>query len=307
MKLFVESAYLSSLLSAIYIALLYRSHRYRRPPIAPLLVAFTMGMLAVIPVVLIYRLVPGLHPDGMLGAVAIAPWLEEAVKLLLFLTMARRLGYPTLIEPLDYAILFGVLGVGFSVYEDFWYIFGGSYPSWISGDVGRFSEVFRWLIYARSFPGHLLFDAVAGFLIGWGMCGESERARANRRWSIVGAFAVAVAMHTGFNLAAHARGTLLLWSVVVLYVGLFLAFRRRALERSPFAALQALLAGDATSWGFPVSPVQVLFAEGFDWPGRVKSRILPFYPLTLSLVVLFPVLVSCVYLLHRLLSMGVQP
>ncbi len=306
MQLFVESAYLSSLLSVIYITLLYRSHRYRRPPVAPLLVAFTTGVLAVIPVVLLYRLVPGLHLDGMLGAVAVAPWLEEGCKLLLFVTMARRLGYPTLVEPLDYAILFGVLGVGFGVYEDFWYIFGGSYPSWISGDAGRFSEVFRWLLYARSFPGHLLFDATAGFLVGWGMC-RSGGTWVHRWKGIVGALAIAVAMHAGFNLAARAHGTLLLWSVVVLYIGLFLALRRRALERSPFAALQALLSKEATSWGFQVSPVQVLFAEGFDWPGTVRSKILPFYPLALSLGILFPVLVSCVYLLHRLVSIGIRP
>jgi len=303
MKLFLESAYLSSLLSVIYITLLYRSHRYRRPSVAPLLVAFAVGMLAVIPAMIVYRFLPGLHFEGLLGAVVVAPLVEEGVKLTLLVLIARRLGYPTLVEPLDYAILFGVLGVGFAVYEDFWYIFGSSYPSWIAGDSGHFSEVFRWLAYARSFPGHILFDAVAGFVVGWGMCG---RTRADRWTGVAGAFLVAVAMHACFNLAARAHGTLLLWSVVVLYVGVFLTLRRHALERSPFAALQTFLSGESPSWTYSLSPVKVLLAEGFVWPGKVKSTVLPFFPLAMSLAILFPVLVSFVYLLHRLLSIGMQ-
>jgi len=303
MKLFLESAYLSSLLSVIYITLLYRSHRYRKPPVAPLLVAFAVGMLAVIPVMIVYRLLPGLHFEGLLGAVVVAPLVEEGVKLTLLVLMARRLGYPTLVEPLDYAILFGVLGVGFAVYEDFWYIFGNSYPSWVAGDSGHFLEVFRWLAYARSFPGHILFDAVAGFLIGRRICRQT---RVDRWTGMAGAFLVAVAMHACFNLAARVHGTLLLWSVVVLYVGIFLMLRRHALERSPFAALQAYLSGESTSWTYNLPPVKVLLAEGFVWPGKVKSTILTFFPLTMSLVILFPVLVSCVYLLHRLLSLGLR-
>ena len=304
MQLFLQSAYLSSVLSLIYIALLYRSHPFRRLPLVSIFTTFAVGMLAVVPVIIVYRLIPGLELDGLLGAVLVAPIVEESVKLLLFALTVRRLGYPSLIEPLDYAIHFGVLGVGFAIYEDFWYIFGNTYPSWISGDHNHFIEVFRWMAYARSFPGHVLFNAMAGFLIGWGVC----QARGKQRWAwYAGAFLTATASHSLFNLAASQRGTLLLWSLVVGYVGVFLAVRRHVLAVSPFAALHELIQGRRTTWDLGISPVETLFAEGYSWPGKVKPSYLSFYPVTLSLIVLFPVLVSCVYFMHRLISIGGRP
>ncbi len=301
MQLFLRSAYLSSLLSLVYIALLYRSHPFRRLPLVSIFTTFTVGMLAVVPVFLIYRLAPGLPRDGLLGAVLVAPLVEESVKLSLFAVTAWRLGYPSLIEPLDYAIYFGVLGVGFAVYEDFWYIFGHSYPSWIEGDVSRFLEVFRLMAYARSFPGHVLFNAISGFFIGWAIC---QREMTRRSIWLAGAFVSAVTTHSLFNLAASQRGTLLLWSLAVAFVGVFLALRRRAIEQSPFAAIHQLIHGERHDWGFTISPVETLFAEGFAWPGRGKRSVFPYYPVILSLVVLFPVLVSFVYLAQRLMSLG---
>lgn len=304
MQLFLQSAYLSSAMSLLYIALLYRSHPFRRLSLSAIFSTFAVGMVSVVPVVLLYRFFPGLNPDGVFGAVLVAPWIEESAKFLLFAITVRRLGYPSLIEPLDYAITFGILGLGFGVYEDFWYIFGNTYPSWISGDYSHFLEVFRWMAYARSFPGHVLFNAMAGFLIGWGLC----QAEGKRRWGwFAGAFMTAVVAHGLFNLAASQRGTLLLWSLVVLYLGVVLMLRRRVLAVSPFAALRALIQERRSSWEFRISPVEALFAEGFAWPGKAKRSYLAFYPLTLSLIVLFPVLVSCVYFIHRVLSIGGGP
>ncbi|MFC2096016.1 PrsW family glutamic-type intramembrane protease [Candidatus Bipolaricaulota bacterium] len=301
MQLFLQSAYLSSAISLVYIVLLYRSHPFRRLPVASIFSTFVVGMLSVVAVVLVQRIMPELRPDGLLGAVVVAPLIEESIKLAFFAATVRRLGYPSLIEPLDYAIYFGTLGVGFAIYEDFAYIFGTTYPSWISGNHNHFIEVFRWMVYARSFPGHVLFNALAGFLIGWGLC----QAKGRSRWGwFVGAFLVAVASHGLFNLAATQRGTLLLWSLVVAYLGVFLMLRRRVLTVSPFGAVRQLILGKQASWDFGVTPVEALFAEGFSWPGRTKRRLLAFYPLVLSLVVLFPVLVSCVYFLQRILSIG---
>lgn len=300
MTLFLQSAYLSSLSSLVYIAVLYRSHPFRRLPVAAILVTFTLGMLTVIPVVLLNRLLPALDPQSLVKTVVVAPAAEELVKMIVFLLTARRLSYPTLIEPLDWAILFGVLGVGFGVYEDFWYIFGHSYPSWISGDHGRFVEVFRWMMYARSFPGHLLFNTLAGFLLGWGI-----RSSGTLRWSwVAGAYVVAVGSHSLFNLAAGRPGTLLLWSVVILGVGGVAWLRKRATADSPFRALPQYMRAQIPHWTYDISPVDVLFAEGYAWPGKPSGSFLAFYPVTLSLVVLFPLLVSCVYFAHRLLSLG---
>lgn len=301
MRLFIQAAYLSSALSVVYIALLYRSNPFRRLPIASILTTFVVGMLSVVPVVLFYRLIPGLNPDGLVGAVLVAPVVEEAIKYGLFMFTVARLRYPSLVEPLDYAIYFGILGVGFGIYEDFWYIFGTTFPSWVSGDYSHFIEVFRWMAYARSFPGHVLFNAMAGFLIGWGLC----RVNGKARWVwLAGAFLTATVSHSLFNLIAVQQSTLLLWSLVISYLGVFLMLRRHVLAVSPFAAVREFIEGKRSCWKFSISPVEALFADGFAWPGKTKRSYFAFYPLTLSLVILFPVLVSCVYFIHRLLSIG---
>lgn len=304
MQLFLQSAYLSSLLSVIYIALLYRSHPFHRLPMVPVLMTFIVGMISVIPVLLLYRAIPPLRVHGLLGTVLIAPFVEELIKLAAFAVTARRLGYPTLVDSLDYAVLFGVLGVGFAVYEDFWYIFGSSYSSWIAGDPDRFYEVFRWITLARSFPGHILFNAIAGLVIGETVCRRGGWCTVR---GTVSALMVAFSMHALFNLVARQQSALLLWSLVILFMGIFLALRRRAVEGSPFLAVQRMITDGREEWRHSLSPVEVLFAEGFAWPGVSQTRYLAFYPLLLSLVVLFPLLLSCVYLLHRWVSMGMAP
>jgi len=259
--------------------------------------AFGLGMFSVVPVVLIGRLLPGLGASGAWSSVVAAPLLEEGVKLAIFLLTIARLGYPALIEPIDFAILLGVLGVGFGVYEDFWYIFHRSYPSWISGEIGRFNEVFRWIAYARSFPGHLMFDALAGFMLGWGW-----RAGKARRWLwTLAAFATAVLAHSLFNAIALLTGTIPLLTLMVAYLGIFLALRRQSLRNSPFCDVEKWVEGSSSSWHHERTPVEILFAEGYGWPGKSRRGFLQFFPLTMSLIILFPVLVSGVYFAHRLL------
>lgn len=298
MNLFLRSVYLSSAMALVYIVLLYLSHPHRRVRSAPMLISFGLGMLAVIPVILIERLIPGFAATETWSSVVAAPLVEEGVKLCIFLLTIWRLGYPTLIEPIDYAILFAVLGVGFGVYEDFWYVFHRSYPSWISGEIGRFNEVFRWMAYARSFPGHLMFNALAGFLLGWASRAKDTRTRG--RW-ILAAFATAVLAHSLFNATASLSGTIPLWTLMVAYLGIFLALRRQSLSQSPFRSLERLVEGGTDPWQHQQTPVEILFAEGYGWPGRPKRGFLQFFPLTLSLIILFPVLVSGMYFVHRLL------
>jgi len=289
--LFIRSIYWASVLSLAYIYLLYRSQPLRRIPTVPMMVSFVAGMLAVIPVVLVRRILP--IDAGGLDPVLVAPWIEEAAKLAVFAVTIRRFRFPDVVEPLDIAIYFGVLGVGFGVYEDVSYIFAAAAPSWTAGDVGRFREVFRWVVLARAFPGHILFNALAGFVLGEGL---RNGRRCAGRW--LAAFAAAVAAHAGFNAVASA-GEIPLLTYCVALIGLFLGLRRRAVARSPFRALIERVEGRRTEWPYARSAVELLFAEGFDWPGARRRGFFQFYPIVLSLAVLFPLLVSGVYLLHR--------
>jgi len=291
--LFIRSIYWSSALSLAYIYLLYRSHPLRRIPTVPMMTVFVVGMLSVLPVVVVRRVLP--LDVGALDPVFVAPLLEEAVKLAVFAAAIRRLRFPDVIEPLDIAVYLGVLGVGFGIYEDFSYVFAASAPSWTTGDVARFSEVFRWAVVARAFPGHILFNGIAGFFVGEGLL-DPRRWRRLAGW--IAGFAVAVAAHAAFN-AVAATGAIPLLTYCVALVGAFLGLRQRAVSRSPFRALIRLAEGERVDWRHERSPVELLFAEGFDWPGTRRRGFFQFYPIALSLAVLFPLLVSGVYLLQR--------
>jgi len=58
MSLFVQTIYLASGLSLLYIFLLYHTNPLRRLPATTVTVTFTLGMIALIPVTLIHRLLP---------------------------------------------------------------------------------------------------------------------------------------------------------------------------------------------------------------------------------------------------------
>jgi RsiW-degrading membrane proteinase PrsW (M82 family) len=303
MSLFLQSVYISAALSLVYIYLLYRSHPYRRLPASSTVLAFAAGMIAVVVVTVLRRVLPIGPIESSIGALLAAAAIEEVAKLLLATATVLRLRFPHVAEPLDVAILMGVVGVGFGIYEDFWYIFSISYPSWIAGDAGRFVEIFRGITLARAFPGHILFNGISGFLLGWGVASGGRR----RALWILGGLALAVGLHAGFNGVALVRGPFLLLTYVLVLVGIYLGLRRRALRRSPFGALIRALS-DKTSepraWPYERPMLDYLLADGFAWPGKRGGGLFQFYPVIFSLCVLFPLLLIGTYFANRLMMLG---
>ncbi len=296
MNLFVQAIYLSSGLSLAYIFFLYRSNPLRRLPGSRVTISFVVGMIAVIPVILIKQLVQLPEGSSLFTSFVSAGMIEEGVKFALMALTIWRFSFPDLAEPLDFAIYFGILGVGFGIYEDFSYLFSGTYSVWQTGDIGQFHRALQVLVTARAFPGHILFDSLAGFLLG--------RARFLTDWRvkggwIAGAFILAVALHGSFNMIAMYGGSIPLLTYVAVLVGAFLHLRRRALEHSPFRATIAYVKGETSDWQYQHKPAEYLFAEGFFWPGKPKGGMYELFPLTLSLVILYPLLVATVYLLER--------
>ena len=297
MSLFLRSIYLASGVSVLYIFFLYRSNPFRRLPGPTVTLAFALGMAAVIPVVLFRQLVPLESAAASFSAYVRAGLIEEGIKFLVMFGTIWRFGFPDLAEPIDLVIYFGVLGAGFGVYEDFWYIFSGSYDAWTAGDIGRFREVFSAIVLARSFPGHILFSSIAGYLVGHARFLREWRAQLS--W-LLGGFFLAVFLHGTFNLIASVGGTIPLLTYIVLLVGLFFYLRRVTLERSPFRALVQLILEGKGQWPYPRSPLVYLFAEGFFWPGENRGGMYQVFPFVLSLLVLYPFLVVVVYLVTRL-------
>lgn len=298
MSLFVQTIYLASGLSLLYIFLLYRTNPLRRLPATTVTVTFTLGMIALIPVTLIHRLLPLDGGGPFFSAYVSAGLIEEGVKFLVMGFTIWRFRFPDLAEPIDLVIYFGILGVGFGVYEDFWYLFGGSYPFWSAGESVEFHRALQGLLLARSFPGHILFNALAGYLVG--RARFLTRSRDRLPW-LVGAFLLAVGLHGSFNLIATFGGTIPLLSYIVLLIGLFLHLRQRALARSPFRALIERFKGEEVEWPYPRPPADYLFTEGFSWPGKPKGGMFQAFPIILSLLILYPFLVATIYLVQRTL------
>lgn len=296
MNLFVQAIYLASGLSLTYIFLLYRSNPLRRLPASRVTISFVVGMLAVIPVLLIKRALPLPEGPSLFTSFVSAGMIEEGVKFALMAVTIWRFPFPDLAEPLDVAIYFGILGVGFGIYEDFSYLFSGTYSVWKAGDIGQFHRALQVLVMARAFPGHILFDSLAGFLVGHARFRADNGARV---WWITCSFLLAVALHGSFNLIAVHGGSIPLLTYVAVLVGAFLHLRRRALESSPFAATIAYIKGEKHDWRYQHAPAEYLFADGFSWPGSPKGGMYELFPLTLSLVILYPLLVATVYMLER--------
>ena len=296
MNLFVQAIYLASGLSLTYIFLLYRSNPLRRLPASRVTISFVMGMIAVIPVLLIKHVIPLQEGSSLFTSFVSAGAIEEGVKFALMALTIWRFSFPDLAEPLDFAVYFGILGVGFGIYEDFSYLFSGTYSVWKAGDVGQFNHALRVLVMARAFPGHILFDSLAGFLLGHARFHADKR---RRGWWILSAFALAIVLHGSFNMIAIHGGTIPLLTYVAVLVGAFLHLRQHALAQSPFRATISYIKGEIGSWGYPHSPAEYLFAEGFSWPGSQKGGMYELFPLTLSLVILYPLLVATVYMIER--------
>lgn len=296
MNLFVQAIYLASGLSLAYIFLLYRSNPLRRLPASQVTISFVVGMLAVIPVIIIKQIVPLPQGSPLFTSFVSAGTIEEGVKFALMAVTIWRFSFPDLAEPLDIAIYFGILGVGFGIYEDFSYLFSGTYSVWETGNVGQFHRMLQVMVIARAFPGHILFDSLAGFLLGYAHFLTGWRQRA--KW-IAGSFILAVALHGSFNMIAIYGGTIPLLTYVSALVGVFLQLRRRALAASPFRATIAYVKGETRNWHYPHPPAEYLFAEGFSWPNKSQGGMYELFPLMLSLIILYPLLVATVYLLER--------
>ncbi len=299
MELFVRSVYFSSAVALGYLFLLYRSNPLRRLPATTVTVCFVVGMVGVIPVEFIHLVVPLPTSGGVTTAFITAGVVEEGVKFVLMWFTIRRLSFPDLAEPIDVAIYFGALGLGFGVYEDFWYVFSSAYPAWSAGNIAEFHTVFTGMILTRALPGHILFDALAGFFIGYAWFSHKRR----RTWWMLAAVVIAVGTHGVYDLVARYGGMIPLITYILFLIGVFIYLRTWALAQSPFRAVIELIAGDRMTWPYPRSPVDYLFADGFAWPGKPHGGMFQLFPVVFSLLVLYPLLFGAVYVINSGLAL----
>ncbi len=311
MALFFRSIYLGWFLSLVYASLLYLSDSYKRESIITVGIAFTGGVLAIVLINTIHAGIPGFpestYSGGFLAQVyssfvrAAIP--EEMVKLAVFFLVVWGFDFKDFSEGLDGMLYMGMIGAGFGAYEDFSYIFSQTLP-YVGEEGNQAAQALQFITWQRAFPGHVLINAVSGYFLG-----RARFVRENeRRWSLIGAsFAVAVLAHGLFNLAGSGGGTGWLIMYVLALGRIFIYLRRKMLEDSPYK-LFTELPDEVIETKF-VSYINLVEDWQYDRPieryrqlyeGSANPNI-GYFPVVISIVILYPVAISGVYYLNKLI------
>jgi RsiW-degrading membrane proteinase PrsW (M82 family) len=171
--------------------------------------------------------------DVTLGAVFIAPWVEEAAKgaAVALVALRRRREFDGVVDGL---VLAGLCGLGFAFVENVLY-FGRAYTEAVAehgtfGGLGAVGAVF--VIRGLGSPfAHPMFTAAIG--IGFGIAASTERPRVRAAAPLIG-YLCAVAVHALWNLSAAGglAGFLVVYALLMVplfgaYVGLMVWARRR--------------------------------------------------------------------------------
>lgn len=168
-----------------------------------------------------------------LGAVLIAPWVEEAAKgaAVALVALRRRREFDGVVDGL---VLAGLCGLGFAFVENVLY-FGRAYTEAVAehgtiGGLGAVGAVF--VIRGLGSPfAHPMFTAAIG--IGFGIAASTERPRVRAAAPLIG-YLCAVTLHALWNLSAAGglAGFLVVYALLMVplfgaYVGLMVWARRR--------------------------------------------------------------------------------
>ncbi len=209
----------------------YRRDRWEREPPLLVLAVFAAGALSVVPVVAVgwFGAAAGLTVQAVdgLGAVVVAPLLEEPAKLLAVLLVAYR--RPAFNEPMDGIVYGTAAALGFASLENVLYVLGA---------LGRSEGHAQSLLVLRallSVPGHALFAVPWALALGFARF--MPDAYAGRR-RVLAALALGVAFHAAHNLLAVLSPYIGAGYLFVLAFGLWSYANRRirvALAASPFA------------------------------------------------------------------------
>lgn len=311
MILFLRTIYISVLLSLFYIILLYQSDKYRKESTATISLVFILGMLSVTPVTFFHQIVPGFDnltlQNDFLNVLfrdyLRAGFLEELVKSLFFMAFIWRLKYDDFAEVMDGIVYFGILGAGFAVYEDFWYIFQNSYPPWEAGQAIRFNQIFHHMILSRAFPGHILFNCLAGYFYGLAKFTDFKRSRLKLLFL---GFLLAVIAHGTFNLISRISDPISLLIYTLFLILVLVGLRAKALKSSPFRAILThlkegrLKLEDVKDRHF-YYPIQTyLLDENAPWREKPERNPWRFIPLLIILVPLYPLVFLLIFYLNKL-------
>lgn len=194
----LDALVINALLGGGFVLLLLYLDKYEREPLGRIFLLYSLAVLSTS----LFGFLKGQvftdsAPEGFWSAFVEAALLEESFKLGLLAVFMRR-WRSSIDEAYDVILYLGVIAAGFSLNENVSYYLNATAPGWrsgvVTGDFGSYGHQLLRIAIFRALPGHVLFAAVGGLLIGRGLEGRRRVA-----WFFAG-LVVAVLLHGLWNL-----------------------------------------------------------------------------------------------------------
>lgn len=271
-------------------------------------IVFTAGVATTLFISLLHYIIPALNQFSYTGGFSAklfssfvkAAIPEEIIKLVFFFITAWNLNWEDFSERFDAMLYMGMIGAGFGAYEDFSYIFKHTFE-YLGTEGADMGSAFQYITWQRAFPGHILFNAISGYFLGRAKFAESR----NIKWKLIAAsLLVAIFAHGLFNLAASGGGTGWLIIYVLALGRIFFYLRTELLDSSPYRLIEQFYEGEnlfrweiMEKWNskYPLRK----YAELYN---QKEEGTMGYFPLFISIAVLYPVAISGVYYFNLLIS-----
>lgn len=223
----------ASISAVITAYLVYIFDRYERESLIVLWFAIFLGMLSTLLPFVVVKIFPFLavrNPVTLGGVIftsfVSAAAVEELSKFALFLIILYR--WKSINEFYDVMLYFGMIGIGFGIYENFLYIMGNAVKALnLNYTEALVRKVALTTAAVRITPAHFLFNFIAGYFIAHGFY------RKKKGFFLAGLL-LAVVLHGSYNTLAF-LSPLRLW---ILFIFLMIAtaylLGKDALRRSVF-------------------------------------------------------------------------
>jgi len=308
LALFFRSIYLGWFLSLVYALALYLSDRYKKESLITVGIAFTGGVLATLLVGFLHNILPMIarstYSANLLSNVydsfvkAAIP--EEIIKLGVFFLTAWTFKLEDFSERFDGILYMGMIGAGFGAYEDFAYIFSHTFEQ-MGAESNAAVNAFQFITWQRAFPGHILINSISGYFLG---CAKFESRQKSMHKLIGAGLLVAILLHGLFNLAGSSGGTGWLIIYVLALGRLFFFLRDRLLDRSPYRLIEQFTEdSNLYNWQLMENWESNRSIETYSrLYNEESSTSIGFFPLVISIFVLYPVAISGIYYINLMIS-----
>ena len=191
----------ASISAVITAYLVYIFDRYERESLIVLWLAIFLGMLSTLLPLILIKIFPflGVRITTTLSGVLFtsfvsAATVEELSKFALFMIILYK--WKSINEFYDVMLYFGMIGIGFGIYENFLYIMGNAVKALnLNYTEALVRKVALTTAAVRITPAHFLFDFIAGYFIAHGFY------RKKKGFFLVGLL-LAVVLHGSYNTLA---------------------------------------------------------------------------------------------------------